>query len=471
MIKPKRWEPNTLVRAVASCASSIIGRARFKFAVDLPSSRNRWLTARRVVEIFFPLRPILKIDAHGYSPTLLERILLMAGTADSCEAAATALQVVGEMTISPRTINQLGAEFGGQLAEQRDERTRAYQEQPLPRIATQSDPAVPLAAVFCDGGRMRTRCAEGGHGVHQPHWRETKNAAFHRMQSESHSVDPQPELPACFRNQAYVEKLVLGLKKAKNPPSELMASAAEARHAAAACAAEEPIQWQPKTLLRTCVSSLANSEQFGPQMAAEADARGFFAAGKRAFVGDGQAYNWTIQRQWFSSFTAITDFIHVIEYLYEAAKALYQEPALRWQHYVEWGDACWQGNVEQVIATLQEHLPTARAPTASGEMEVHEALRRTMTYLVNNRSRMDYPHYRREGLPVTSSLAESLVKQISKRVKGTEKFWDDGPRGEAILQIRAAVISQDHRLACFLRDRPISPYSPRCRKSSLGNAT
>ena len=44
----------------------------------------------------------------------------MVGTADSCEAAAMALQVVGEIAISPRTVNQLGAEFGGQLAEERD---------------------------------------------------------------------------------------------------------------------------------------------------------------------------------------------------------------------------------------------------------------------------------------------------------------------------------------------------------------
>ena len=89
---------------------------------------------------------------------------------------------------------------------------------------------------------------------------------------------------------------------------------------------------------------------------------------------------------------------------------------------------------------------------------------------LRNRVRMDYPRYRREGLPVTSSLAESLVKQISKRVKGTEKIWDDGPRGEAILQIRAAVVSQDQRLARFFRDRPISPYSPRCRSSTLATA-
>lgn len=395
----------------------------------------------------------------------------MAGTADSCEAAATALQVVGEIEISTRTVNQLGAQFGGQLAEQRDRRTQAYRQRPLPRVATQVEPPPQLAAVFCDGGRMRTRADGGGHGVHQPHWRETKNAAFHRMQSESRHVDPQPDLPECLRNHAYVEKLVLGLKKAKNPQPELMPATSEDDVPPATARPEEPTIWQPKTLVRTCVSSLASSEEFGPQMAAEADARGFFAAGKQAFVGDGQAYNWTIQQHWFPRFTPITDFIHVVEYVYEATKALHQDMAARWTQYVAWASACWQGNVDQVLEELQRQV-RLMVPNVlvSAEADPQKMVQRTLTYLSNNRARMDYPRYRREGLPVTSSLAESLVKQISKRVKGTEKFWDDGPRGEAILQIRAAVISQDNRLARFLRDRPISPYSPRCRCSTLATA-
>jgi hypothetical protein len=410
------------------------------------------------------------MDGHCYSPTLLHRIVLMAGTADSCEAAATALQVVGEIEISARTVNELGAQFGGQMAQERDRRTQAYQQRPLPRVATQVDPPAQLAAVFCDGGRMRTRAEGGGHGIHQPHWRETKNAAFHRMQSESRDEDPQPELPECFRNQAYVEKLVLGLKKAKNPQPELMTAPSEGDVAKAPAPPEEPITWQPQTLVRTCVSSLASSDQFGPHMAAEADARGFFAAGKRAFVGDGQAYNWTIQRRWFHDFTPIADFIHVMEYLYEAAKILHEDTAARWSLYVAWAYACWQGNVHQVLEQLRHQLESMTAEGSTTQADSRKILRRTLTYLTRNRLRMDYPRYRREGLPVTSSLAESLVKQIGKRVKGTEKFWDDGPRGEAILQVRAAVVSQDQRLARFFRDRPISPYSPRCRRSTLAIA-
>ncbi len=56
-------------------------------------------------------------------------------------------------------------------------------------------------------------------------------------------------------------------------------------------------------------------------------------------------------------------------------------------------------------------------------------------YLCNNRHRMDYPRYRRLGLPVTSAPMESLIKQMNQRVKGTEMFWEDPEGAEVILQI------------------------------------
>lgn len=389
----------------------------------------------------------------------------MGGTADSCEAAATALQVVGEVTISARTVNELIACFGEQMSRQRDVRVDEFRQRPLPRVSTPAQPPIQLAGVFCDGGRMRTRNADGRHGVHDPHWRETKNAAFHRMTTRSFDKDPQPTLPECFHNQAYVEKLVSGLKKARNPQPELVGPEAEARSEALHEELLDSPAWQPQSLVRTCISSLANSDEFGLQMAAEADARGFYTAAQRAFLGDGQAYNWTIQQRWFSTFTAITDFIHIVEYIYDVSKAMHSEKAAVWTQYLRWAEACWQGKVSHVIDELQQHINVAM--TNGAAEGVLTTLQRTHTYLANNRERMDYPRYRREGLPVTSSLAESSVKQISKRVKGTEKFWDDGPRGEAILQIRAAIISQDQRLERFLRTRRISPYSPRCRISPL----
>ena len=410
----------------------------------------------------------MKVDGHGYSPTIVHRILHMVAVTSSYDIAATALDVVSELPVSSRQINKLATAIGTEMASDRDARTRQYVEQPLPRKATEVDVRLDLAAVFCDGGRMRTRREGQGVGVHEPHWRETKNAGFHRMRSQTFDEDPQAELPECFRNQAYVEKLVKGLKSVKNEGREDDTASSDPRDEAAesACAGDgKSSSWKPETMFRTCVSSLADSATFGPMMAAEADRRGFYTAVKQAFLGDGLAYNWTIQRRWFPTFTAIADFVHVVEYAYTASKAIHHDVAARWQQYLTWVTACWQGRVGDVIEELRQ-WQARLGPLADGEPppdgDPRSILQSTVTYLTNNTPRMDYPRYRCNGLPVTSSQAESLVKQISKRVKGTEKFFNDGPAGEAILQLRTAIICDDARLETWIRTRPISPFSPRC---------
>ena len=419
----------------------------------------------------------MKLDAHGYSPTILHRILHIASVTSAFDVAQTALNVVGEISISARQINNLANEVGQELAADRDLKTEQYVNAPLPRKPTAVDVQPDLAAVFFDGGRMHTREPDQGRGVHQPHWRETKNAAFHRMKSETFAEDPQPELPDCFRNEAYVEKLVKGLKNLKKegreeelevePPSPAKTASAERR-------VQDQVCWQPETLFHTCLSSLATSEEFGPMMAAEADARGFFTAKKKAFLGDGQACNWTIQQRWFADFVPIADFVHVVEYVYTAAKTIHADAPSRWRQYVEWATACWKGDVATVIDDLrvwQSRLGILAEGEKVPDTDPRKILHRVTTYLTNSGARMDYPRYRQQGLPVTSSLAESLVKQISKRVKGTEKFWNDGPSGEAILQLRAAVISDGERLRRWISNRPISPFSPRCRRPLLANST
>jgi hypothetical protein len=65
---------------------------------------------------------------------------------------------------------------------------------------------------------------------------------------------------------------------------------------------------------------------------------------------------------------------------------------------------------------------------------------------------------------------ESFVKEMNLRVKGTEKFWNDGASGEAILQIRAAAICDDDRLHTFLQNRPGHPFHPNVPRTPLATA-
>ena len=84
-------------------------------------------------------------------------------------------------------------------------------------------------------------------------------------------------------------------------------------------------------------------------------------------------------------------------------------------------------------------------------------LTETVTYLSNNQERMDFPSYRCRGLPVRSCAVESLIKEFNYRVKGTEKFWNAPDGTEPILQMRAAVLSDDKRLYDHMAARSGSP--------------
>ena len=56
---------------------------------------------------------------------------------------------------------------------------------------------------------------------------------------------------------------------------------------------------------------------------------------------------------------------------------------------------------------------------------------------------------------------ESLVKEMNYRVKGTEMFWNNPEGAEAILQVRAAALCDDDRLAIHLGTRSGCPFTRR----------
>jgi hypothetical protein len=205
------------------------------------------------------------------------------------------------------------------------------------------------------------------------------------------------------------------------------------------------------------------SRSFGPLMAAEAQSRDFYAARRRAFVADGQAYNWSIHRGYFADFVPIVDLLHVVCYLFKAAQAVAPESA-RWPLYLDWLRACWQGRVAEVVQQMEGYQQRVGCPPPGEDLpatDPRRVLAEALSYLRNNRERMDYPRYRRAGLPTTSSLAESLVGEFNARVKGKQKFWNRPEGAEAVLQVRAALLSEDGRLERYFAERPGSPYRRR----------
>lgn len=210
---------------------------------------------------------------------------------------------------------------------------------------------------------------------------------------------------------------------------------------------------------------------FGLAMAREAGRRRFAEAIHKAFVADGLGWNWSIWQKYFRDYTPILDFVHAIEYLYQAACAAGGGDAMTWSRYVRWCRWCWQSRVRDVLAEMRELLAAANIdPNGKVRDGPLSALHTAYRYLSNNASRMDYVSYRKQGLPVTSVVMESLVKQIHQRVKGTEMYWNDSQRGgEGIVQLRSSYLCDDDRLRHYLRRRPAHPYVRRATKVGASN--
>ena len=190
---------------------------------------------------------------------------------------------------------------------------------------------------------------------------------------------------------------------------------------------------------------MENSETFGWQVAAEVHRRGLDRANRKACVCDGQAYNWSIYEMHLLpvGFVAILDFVHLMAYLYDAAHAYRGGDAARgWKTYEQWLRWAWAGKVGTLLSSLR--AATSELAKQRSAAARKETIQETLTYVTNNRRRMDYAEYRRLGLPISSAPVESTIKQINRRVKGSEKFWLEGG-AEAILQLRAAQLSEDDR--------------------------
>jgi hypothetical protein len=389
----------------------------------------------------------------------VERITVAAAETRSFKRAAIVVRAVGGASVSAKTIERVLHEVGAELASRRDGRARS--DEGLAQV-----PAAPpdLAVVECDGGRIRTREPGQGPGVHRQEtgWRETKNACLIKAKRRTWKSDPQPDPPPCFCDPQHVAKIAEteALSVASPSPADSANPDDEDLPLERDCA--------PRRLVRTVISSMACAKLFGRQMKREAKRRRFFEAAAKAFLGDGLPWNWSIWKKQFPDFIPILDFVHVLSYLFIAAKATHESAEDAWHQYLVWMRGCWQGDVDQTLEELRVwKTRLGEPPTGCPDTDPRKILSTTVRYLTNNRGRMQYSEYRQAGLPVTTAWMESLVKEINYRVKGTEMFWNDPEGAEAILQVRAAALCDDDRLVNHLRTRAGNPFTRRPKSPSL----
>ncbi len=393
----------------------------------------------------------MALGTEGYSAALVAKIEYAGVHQESFQQAAENLAYVGDLPISAKHVQRITERLGRERASQRDQQVEQMRAREL-QLVYRQPPAV--VAVHVDAGKLRLRAADGRPGVREPHWADTKVACLQTYTSVPCEHDPQPEPPALFLDPPRVVRLCQEMEQIRGNPATRPKAAKPDTPLLA-----ETVRERPERLVRTAVATMQGTEGFGWIVAAEAMRRGFYQAARRAVVGDGGNWIGPLGDLHFPGWVQVLDFLHLLVHLYAAATVAYRELGSRgtfraWRLYEQLLRAAWAGQVAQVQALLQEQLERL-GPVLARTKADHPSkiVSLVLDYVGDNAGRMDYPRYRREGLPVTSTIVESLIKQFNKRVKGTEKFWLRGG-AEAILQGRAAYLSEDGRGLNFYAHRP-----------------
>ena len=386
------------------------------------------------------------------TPAALRKVVHAGVHAGSFRQAEADLLALAELSVSSQRVRRATVRIGHERVAQRDEEVEAFMKLPLP--AQRRDPtgqAPPVACVEMDGGRVQIRNRKGkptsadeaaDSSRKGRFWRESKVGCLLGMRSGTWAEDPCPEIPRVFvdpRRMNEMSREIKGFSSETEPSDQAEGERDVGRK-------------RPEILSKTVIATRQDVHAFGRQLATAAWQRGFAGAARKAFLCDGLAANWTVWKKHFSHYTPILDFVHAVMYVYAAAMAG-RAFAAGWEIYCRWAQAVWSGRVEEVLAELQQRqqelgLPADDDSEQSPRRLVADALR----YLTNQQSRMRYDQYRREGLPLTSAHIESTIKQINRRVKGSEKFWSTAG-AEALLQLSADYLSDTDPLTPFWRTR------------------
>jgi len=388
----------------------------------------------------------------------------------SYEEASADLRDLAEMDISAKRCERISQRIGRERLGERQTRQGEFQQRMLPE-QTRGVPAdAPangwegrVAAVIVDGGRMQMRDERWGTpkepGERRNWWREPKIGCVTTFQSREGAADPLPEIPACLLDPLFVIPRVLEMKRTRAGTGNEEKPSVSAEAMKSAVPLSKPERWSPPPLVQSVVGTLGAYEDLGPLVEVEAWHRGFAAAPRKVFLGDGLPANWRMQRERFSHYTPVVDLMHAIAYVYTAALESSCDMNDCWQRYGRWILAVWRGEVSGILPELESLIARTETP------DRRATLQDCHTYLSNNAARMRYDEYRRQGLPITTALGESKMKQINRRMKGTEKFWREG--GEPQLQLCCDYLSDTAPLAGFWRRRAARQKGLRKSRSSV----
>jgi hypothetical protein len=433
---------------------------------------SRFTTAENVGGLFFPRTAELGLAVEDTaSPRVLAKMVYSGTSAASFAEASKDLQHVGDLSVSDERVRRACGHVGSDRIDQHRALQEAFQCKPLPEQSRGKPVEVTapeIACVMADGGRYQhldrqaivspPAVASARKGEH---WKESRIGLLACMRGERYEDDPQPKLPPELRYEAMADTLSEMGKTGK----KLEQTEDVAEEESSTQAADDGLVG-PTLDKRSVVASRRSWEDFGPLLASQAWYRGFAAAERKVFVSDGSSSIEKMQQAHFSHYTSVLDILHALSYCLAAARAVCDNENAARKKYDFWAAKIWEGNVDDVIDELIVYQrKIGEPPPDAGSEDPREVIRTSRVYYENHAYRMDYPKYRREGFPLTSSLMESTVKQVSRRVKGSEKYWSSAG-GEAMLRLRGEYLSDDDPMSDYWENRSRNATGTRAYRSA-----
>jgi hypothetical protein len=308
-----------------------------------------------------------------------------ANQAGSFEKASWLLKSLAGVEVSAKRAQLITERVGAELERERREQTERY----LARQAPEPEgPPAALLVITLDGGRVQTRQEDP-----ETRWKEDKAGVVY-------DATPAPE-----RAGVKYEGPALGT--------------------------------------RSVVATMECWDKLGDALSAVAGRRGYAKAAQRVCVADGAASNRSVRDRCFPDAPFILDWSHAVEHLTQTAQAAFGPGARAdaWRDHQK--DNLWEGRRRSLISAIARLSRQAGGPPPkAAENDPRRILANNLAYFKTNYEAINYPRFRQKGWPIGSGIIESTIKQLGKRVKGTEKSWN--VRGvEQTLQVVAHIISED----------------------------
>jgi hypothetical protein len=169
----------------------------------------------------------------------------------------------------------------------------------------------------------------------------------------------------------------------------------------------------------TYVSSFSGIDEFGPVLRQDALRRGLAQASQVVLLIDGAEGLAHMGRLCFSNALQIVDFYHALEHAGKVLVALLgskEHPEYK-TRLGRWARRLLNDKVEQLIAQARKEC--AGKPNA-------QTVEDSLTYFVNNITRMQYGTFRRKGFFIGSGVVEAGCKTvIGTRCKQSGMFWSE----------------------------------------------